>query len=67
MREVVESVRRVTGHDLPTEDRPRRSGDPAVLIASNARAAERLGWYPQRDLDDMVADAWTFTQSREPA
>ena len=65
VREVVESVRRVTGHELPTEDHPRRAGDPAVLIASNERAAQRLGWHPQRGLDEMVADAWAFTRSRQ--
>jgi UDP-glucose 4-epimerase len=39
---------------------PRRPGDPAVLVASNTRAAAELGWTPARDLDEMVADAWAF-------
>jgi len=62
VREVVEAVRRVTGHDVPVREVERRPGDPAVLIASNARAAADLGWTPTRDLDQMVADAWTFVQ-----
>ena len=37
-------------------------GDPAVLIASNTLAATELGWRATRDLDTMIADAWTFTQ-----
>jgi UDP-glucose 4-epimerase len=60
VREVVEAVRRVTGHPVPVREAVRRPGDPAVLIASNARAATSLGWSPTRDLDRMVADAWTF-------
>ena len=64
VREVAEAARKVTGRELPTEDHPRRGGDPAVLIASNARAGELLGWHPQRDLHQMVADAWAFAQSR---
>jgi UDP-glucose 4-epimerase len=62
VREVVEAVRRVTGHDVPVREVERRPGDPAVLIASNARAAADLGWTPTRNLDQMVADAWTFVQ-----
>jgi UDP-glucose 4-epimerase len=62
--EVVEAVRRATGHELPVEAHPRRSGDPATLIASNAAAHDVLGWQPQRGLDQMVADAWTFAQTR---
>ena len=60
VREVVEAVRRITGHAVPTREVARRAGDPAVLVASNARAASSLGWRPDRDLDQMVADAWTF-------
>ena len=62
VREVVESVRRVTGRPTPTVDAPNRAGDPAVLVASNAKAKAELGWQPTRDLDQMVADAWTFFQ-----
>jgi UDP-glucose 4-epimerase len=63
--EVVEAVRRVTGHPVPTELGPRRPGDPAVLVASSARIREDLGWAPHKPtVDEMVADAWTFVQSR---
>jgi UDP-glucose 4-epimerase len=64
VREVVETVRSVTGRDLPTVEADRRSGDPAVLVASNAKAAERLGWAPTRGLEQMVRDAWTFAQAQ---
>ena len=62
VQEVVEAVRRVTGHPIPTEKSPRRAGDPAVLVASNAHAKVALGWQPRRDLTEMVADAWTFAR-----
>ncbi|MGX7680938.1 UDP-glucose 4-epimerase GalE [Jatrophihabitans sp. DSM 45814] len=64
VREVVVAVREVTGAPTPTVDRENRAGDPAVLIASNIRAAEVLGWRPTRDLDQMVADAATFAANR---
>jgi UDP-glucose 4-epimerase len=60
VRQVVEAVRRATGQPVPVREADRRAGDPAVLIASNARAADELGWTPTRDLDQMVADAWGF-------
>ncbi|RKT16218.1 UDP-galactose 4-epimerase [Streptomyces sp. 1114.5] len=62
VREVIESVKRVTGREIPVQIAGRRAGDPAVLVASAARAHEALGWTPRRpSLDDIVADAWKFT------
>jgi UDP-glucose 4-epimerase len=64
--DVVEAVRRVTGHPLPTVVAPRRPGDPAVLVASSARIREELGWKPEKpSLDEMVGDAWRFEQDRQ--
>jgi UDP-glucose 4-epimerase len=63
--DVVEAVRRVTGHPVPTEVGSRRPGDPAVLVASSARIRDELGWVPRKPtVDEMVADAWAFAQSR---
>ncbi|KOG45540.1 UDP-glucose 4-epimerase [Streptomyces virginiae] len=63
VREVIDSVRRVTGRTIPEVVRPRRPGDPAVLVASATRAHERLGWRPRHtDLDSIVADAWAFAR-----
>ncbi|MFF1730644.1 UDP-glucose 4-epimerase GalE [Streptomyces sp. NPDC058247] len=66
VREVIETVRQVTGHPIPEVTAPRRGGDPAVLVASAATARERLGWNPSRaDLAGIVADAWAFAQARQ--
>lgn len=62
--EVIDSVRRVTGRELPIRLTSRRPGDPAQAVASNVMAREVLGWAPQKsDLDDIVADAWAAHQS----
>ncbi|MFB7910175.1 UDP-glucose 4-epimerase GalE [Kitasatospora sp. NPDC056076] len=62
VREVIESVKRVTGREIPVQVVGRRAGDPAVLVASAERAHQELGWTPRRpNLDDIVADAWKFT------
>ncbi|WP_053801478.1 UDP-glucose 4-epimerase GalE [Streptomyces rimosus] len=66
VREVIETVRKVTGHPVPEITVGRRGGDPAVLVASARTAIDRLGWRPSRtDLADIVADAWEFARSRE--
>jgi UDP-glucose 4-epimerase len=67
VREVLDAVRKVTGHQIPAIDSPRRAGDPPSLIASNARAAADLGWVPTRGIETMAADAWAFAQAVRPA
>ncbi|WP_328386395.1 UDP-glucose 4-epimerase GalE [Streptomyces sp. NBC_00400] len=63
VREVIETVRKVTGHPIPEIAAPRRGGDPAVLVASAHAAIDRLGWRPSRaDLAGIVTDAWQFAQ-----
>lgn len=65
VRQVVEAVEAVTQRSLPTIDGPRRAGDPAMLVASNAKARALLGWSPERpEVTTMVRDAWEFLQAR---
>ena len=65
VREVVDAVRRVTGHPIPVVEEPRRDGDPAVLVASSKRIMEELGWKPKFNaLDDIVRSAWIWHQER---
>jgi UDP-glucose 4-epimerase len=63
VREVIDSVRRVTGRDLTVQEQPRRLGDPATLVAANDLAAKVLGWQSTRSLEQMVSDAWIFEGS----
>ena len=67
VREVIESVIRVTGRPVPVDEQPRRPGDPAVLVASSEKIKQELGWSPEHDqLDDIVATAWQWHQQRYP-
>lgn len=64
VRQVIDTVERVSGLKVPHEDAPRRPGDPAKLIASSERIRAELGWTPQRpNLDDIVGDAWRWHES----
>jgi len=65
VREVLEAVRRVTGHPIPAIEEPRRAGDPAVLVADSAKIATELHWKPEAaKLDDIIASAWSWHQKR---
>jgi UDP-glucose 4-epimerase len=61
VRQVVEVVRKVTGHAIPVVESPRRPGDPAVLIASSEKIRRELGWRPKLpDLESIVESAWLW-------
>ncbi len=65
VREVIDSVRRVTGHPIPVEVLPRRAGDPAFLIASSEKAIAEMGWKPNYPkIDEIIQTAWTWHQKR---
>ena len=46
VREVIAAAEAVSGHPIPYTVEARRSGDPAVLVASSDKAREHLGWQP---------------------
>ena len=63
MREVIQSVERVSGRPVPVEEAPRRAGDTSRLIAGSERARSVLHWTPRHpDLDDIVRSAWAWRQ-----
>jgi UDP-glucose-4-epimerase GalE len=61
VRDVIDTVARVTGRQVPWTLAPRRAGDPAVLYAAADRARAELGWQPQLgDLETIVRTAWDW-------
>ena len=63
VKEVIEAARKVTGHPIPTVMAPRRTGDPARLVASSEKAKAELGWNPQyTSLEEMIGSAWRWFQ-----
>jgi UDP-glucose 4-epimerase len=67
VREVINACRKVTGHAIPTIEKPRRAGDPARLIASSEKARQSLGWKPQfENIEAIVESAWRW-HSAHPA
>lgn len=60
VKEIIDTARKITGKEIPAIVEPRRDGDPSVLIASNKKAGEILGWKPLRGLETIIADAWNW-------
>ena len=61
VREVIDTVERVTGRAVPWALGPRRPGDPAVLYAAPHKAQAELHWTPRHaDLDSIVRTAWNW-------
>jgi UDP-glucose 4-epimerase len=64
VREVVETVRRVTGHAILAREVARRPGDPAVLVASSDKIKRELRWQPQfTSLESIVSSAWEWRRA----
>ena len=63
VKEVIDTVERVTGRRVPWTLGPRRPGDPAVLYAAPKKAQAELGWTPRfPDLESIVRTAWAWHQ-----
>jgi UDP-glucose-4-epimerase GalE len=63
--DVIETVKRVSGKNVPYTMAGRRAGDPPELVAAPGRARDVLGWTCQyADLEVIVQHAWRWHESR---
>ena len=61
VREVIRSVEKVSGRQVPTREVGRRAGDPPALVADARKAAEVLDWRPRyAELDTIVSHAFRW-------
>ncbi len=61
VREVVDTVRKVSGIDLRADEAPRRAGDPASITATGEKVRQLLGWVPEHDdLTEIVETAYAW-------
>jgi UDP-glucose-4-epimerase GalE len=64
VRQVIDTVARVTGRRVPWALAPRRPGDPAALYAAVQKAQTELRWRPRlSDLESIIRTAWAWHQS----
>jgi UDP-glucose 4-epimerase len=65
VRQVLDTVKRVTGVDFAEEQGEQRAGDPAMLVADSSKIRRVLGWEPHHDdLDYLVRTAWEWEKNR---
>ena len=61
VREIVETARKITGHEIPEIIGSRRFGDPAELVAHVGKIRKELGWEPKfSDLKTIMETAWKW-------
>jgi UDP-glucose 4-epimerase len=64
VKEVIDTVKEVTGRDFEVEISDRRAGDPAVLIASSDKIQKDLNWQPEYpELEKIISTAWQWHKS----
>jgi UDP-glucose 4-epimerase len=66
VREVVDTIAKVTGRQPNAVEAGRRAGDPPMLVGSIDKITKELGWKAQRSLEQVIANAWEFAQTVPP-
>jgi UDP-glucose 4-epimerase len=65
VREVVDTVKKVTGRNFKVVETDRRPGDPPVLVAKVDKIKRVLNWQPRYDnLGFIVQTAWNWELNR---
>jgi UDP-arabinose 4-epimerase len=64
--ELIETVKRVAKREPAVRHGPRRSGDPAKLVASFAKAERELGWRPQHSQIEFIIETALNWRDRHP-
>lgn len=63
VRQVIETVEKVTGKKIKVKESERRPGDSPVLVGGSKLAKSTLGWKPtQAKLEKIVNSAWEWHQ-----
>lgn len=65
VKEMILAAEKVTNRVIRRETRPRRAGDPAILVADSGKAGNILGWKPlYGNVEDIIASAWNWHRNQ---
>lgn len=66
VKEVIETVKKVTKRDFKTIEKKQRSGDPEILISSSSKIKSELNWKPLiADLKEIIETAVNFHKKKK--
>ncbi len=61
VRKVIATCERVTGKPIRVVEKPRRPGDPPLLIAGSEKIKRELGWQPKYEsIEKIIQSAWAW-------
>lgn len=60
VKEIVRQIEKTTGRSVKVKICPRRTGDPAKLVAASTKAKKAFGWMPRHSLESIVTSAWRW-------
>lgn len=63
--EVIEKAKNITGKNISSVIKPRRAGDPALLVADNAKAKQLLNWTPKYFIEEIIESAWRWHSNQK--
>lgn len=65
VKDIVSAIQDVCKLSVPTTVKPRRAGDPPVLVASAARAKSVLGWEPKHsEIREIIETAYAWEKRK---
>ena len=65
VKEIIETIRKITKKEIKAVLADRRAGDPDKLIGDSTKAKKILGWKCKFDLDSIINTAWKWHQKRK--
>lgn len=67
VRQILTAIAQETGRDVPQVVKPRRAGDPAMLVANPGAARDVLAFKPvHSDLPTIIRTAWAWHRRAHP-
>lgn len=60
VKEIFNICEKITKQSISLKVKPRREGDPAVLVADNTKAKKILSWTPVRNINETIESAFRW-------
>jgi UDP-glucose 4-epimerase len=61
VREIIAACEKITGKPIAVIEKPRRPGDPPLLVAASEKIKTELGWAPKYEaIEKIVQSAWAW-------